>query len=116
MSVSTVTSDTKIEATSPSRLSILHVYDDTTKCFTRTVTYLNHVYVTKTQSDETNPYICHSVGPSFSEQVAKDFPDVPLEEWDELDDLLDEVHDYFSLQEALHAFFDILNLYDYFLV
>ena len=27
-------------------------------------------------------------------------------EWDELDDLLDEVHDYFSLQEALHTFFD----------
>ncbi|WP_303163065.1 hypothetical protein [Mitsuokella multacida] len=116
MSVSTVTSDTKIEAMSPSRLSILHVYDDTTKCFTRTVTYLNHVYITKMQSDATNPYIQHSVSPSFSEQVAKDFPDVPLEEWDELDELLDEAHDYSSLQEAMNAFFDILILYDYIFV
>ncbi|MGN0950131.1 MAG: hypothetical protein ACI4OH_05240 [Mitsuokella sp.] len=91
---------------------ITNAYDPKTQEFTKTVSLWGYTYSMTMAESSHHPGTAIQVGPSFTDQLAEDFPSIPEDELQKLDDAFQEAQDGMSLSNAKNLFFYILASHD----
>ncbi|MGN0950130.1 MAG: hypothetical protein ACI4OH_05235 [Mitsuokella sp.] len=95
--------------------TITQQFDTDSEYYTKTIQILGKTYHMAWRPGKVpGHYTAISDSPSFAKQLEKEYPDVPSDEWEEIEDAFEEANDFLSMRDAYEAFLDVLyeNGYD----